>query len=52
MYSLEQSLTQVIKDFDQERQQLKDQNKQEQKEQKYFINIINIVDWTDGIVLN
>lgn len=33
VHNLEQSLTQVIKDFDQERQQLKDQNKQEQKEQ-------------------
>ena len=41
MYNLEQSLTQVIKDFDQERQQLKDQNKQEQKEQKYLL-IINM----------
>jgi len=37
VYNLEQSLTQVIKDFDQERQQLKDQNKQEQREQGYLI---------------
>lgn len=38
MHSLEQSLTQVMRDFDQERQQLKNQNKEEQKEQRYSLH--------------
>ncbi|XP_065885186.1 basal body-orientation factor 1-like [Dysidea avara] len=34
VHGLEQSLTEIIKDFDEERKQLKEQNKQEQQEQK------------------
>jgi len=36
VHGLEQSLTEIIKEFDEERKQLKEHSKQEQKEQRYI----------------